>query len=236
MRDALIIPLSNEESLVLASDNSGAIGMKDADLVHVPYETVAYYALRVAAMECIAAGGEPFSVVLHNFCGNDPWEDLTKGIKKGLNELKLKDVLITGSTESNFTMLQSAVGLIVLGKKHWTKQVDLEYSDQLKFTCIGLPLVGNEVVKRIDEIVPLEMFQKVCGMKGVMVWPVGSKGVLCELKQMFPEMEFSNVMSDIDVQKSSGPATCFIAAFDPENEGSVKKLTGPYFHELQIER
>ena len=68
-------------------------------------------------MECIAAGGKPFSVVLHNFCGNDSWGELVKGIEKGLKELNLQDVSITGSTESNFHLQQSAIGLVVLGEK-----------------------------------------------------------------------------------------------------------------------
>ncbi|MFL6559685.1 MAG: ATP-binding protein, partial [Bacillus sp. (in: firmicutes)] len=65
MRDIVRIPFNGEDSLIIACDNSGAIGMKEHDLVRVPYETVAYYAFRVAVMECIAAGGVPISVLLH---------------------------------------------------------------------------------------------------------------------------------------------------------------------------
>src|SRR3954452_5049017 len=117
MRDIVRIPFNGEDSLIIACDNSGAIGMQEQDLVHVPYETVAYYSFRVAVMECIAAGGEPIAVVLHNFCENEPWDELVNGIEKGLRELKLSDVRITGSTESNFSLLQSALGLVVIGKK-----------------------------------------------------------------------------------------------------------------------
>lgn len=58
MRNAVVIPLNDEESLVITSDNSGGIGTKEQDLVKVPYEVTGYYLFRVAVMECIAAGGK----------------------------------------------------------------------------------------------------------------------------------------------------------------------------------
>ena len=59
MMDALTAPFDDESSLVIACDNSGGIGMKEGDVVKVPYEVTAYYSFRVAVMECIAAGGTP---------------------------------------------------------------------------------------------------------------------------------------------------------------------------------
>ena len=73
-RDVTLIALNDSETLVLASDNSGGIGLKDMDMVKTPYDVVAYYGFRVAVMECIASGGAPISVVLHNFCGDESME------------------------------------------------------------------------------------------------------------------------------------------------------------------
>lgn len=238
MRDVLTIPINGEELFILASDNSGAIGMKDDDMVHVPYYTVAYYSFRVAAMECIAAGGEPVCVILHNFCGNNSWDELTKGIRQGLLELNLKDVPITGSTESNFSMLQSAVGLLVLGKKKYGNIQEISFVDPLKLAVIGKPLVGNEVVEQKTHVVPLSIFQEVSRLKDVMVWPVGSKGILYEVNQVFNNMRLLKemVFTNVDIIKSSGPATCFIAVYPVEQEDEVKKLAGDYFHSVQILR
>lgn len=237
MRDVLTIPFHGaEDILIIASDNSGAIGMKQKDAVHAPYELVGYSSFRVAVMECMAAGGEPFSVVLHNFCGNEPWKALIRGINRGLHELNLENIPITGSTESNFAMLQSAIGLVVLGKKASGKTTELTYSDQLQFAVIGLPLVGNEVVEHDEQMVPLAIFHAACRLSDVMVWPVGSKGVLFELNQMFPDVAFSNVAANLDVFKSSGPATCFISAYQKDQEENLKKLAGGLFHPLHITR
>ena len=117
-RDVTEIILNENEVLVLASDNSGGIGLKDLDMVKAPYDVLAYYGLRVAVMECMAAGAVPISVVMHNFCGDDPWNALVSGIEKGLHELGMTNVPITGSTESNFSLLQSALGMIVIGKRY----------------------------------------------------------------------------------------------------------------------
>jgi hypothetical protein len=236
MRDIITIPLNNEESLIIASDNSGGIGMKEHDLVPVSYETVAYYSFRVAAMECIAAGGEPVSVVLHNFCGDDSWSKLVTGIQNGLDELNLKDIPITGSTESNFILEQSAVGLVVIGKKSLNKKTEKIFSNNLKLAVIGMPLVGNEVIGLAQEVVPLSTFLEVSKLEDIMIWPVGSKGILTELNQMFPTKEFTKEMlcTGLDIVKSSGPATCFIIAFEQCQEECIKRLTAKYFHSIDV--
>jgi hypothetical protein len=236
MRDIITIPLNNEDSLIIASDNSGGIGMKAADHVQVSYETLAYYSFRVAAMECIAAGGVPVSVVLHNFCGDSTWSELVNGIQQGLVELNLEDVPITGSTESNFRLQQSAVGLVVLGKRSLSKKSEKTFSNDLKFAVIGSPLVGNEVIIHADQVVPLSIFREVSKLKEIMVWPVGSKGILYEFNQMFTNKEFTKEMlsTNLDVVKSSGPATCFIIAFEQNQEEALKKIAAAFYHSITL--
>lgn len=236
MRDIITIPLTSTESLIIASDNSGGIGMKADDHVQVSYETVAYYSFRVAAMECIAAGGVPVSVVLHNFCGDNTWSELLKGIQKGLAELNLEDVAITGSTESNFHLQQSAVGLVVLGKRSLFKNTENFFSKHLKFAVIGSPLVGNEVMDHGDQVVPLSVFREVNKLEEIIVWPVGSKGILYEFNQMFRNKEFTKEMlhTKLDVLKSSGPATCFIIAFEQDLEEELKEIAAEYYHSITI--
>jgi hypothetical protein len=236
MRDIITIPLNNQESIIIASDNSGGVGMKAGDHVQVSYETVAYYSFRVAAMECIAAGGVPISVVLHNFCGDHTWGELIKGIQKGLEELRLEDVPITGSTESNFVLQQSAVGLVILGKRSLSKEPERIFSSNVKFAVIGSPLVGNEVIDQADEVVPLSIFWEVSKLEKLIVWPVGSKGILYEMNQMFSNKQFTKEMisTNLDVIKSSGPATCFIIAYEQDREEELKNITAGYYHFITV--
>jgi hypothetical protein len=236
VRKVVTIQFGGTETLIIASDNSGAIGMKKGDSISVPYDTTAYYSFRVAAMECIAAGGEPLSVVLSNFCGDEAWKELERGIQRGIDELHLEHVLITGSTESNFLLQQSAIGIMVLGRKLHGKNEDISFNDESKIAIIGKPLVGNEVIGQDDQIAPLPLFQKTCRLEGITVWPVGSKGVLSELNRMCKNQTFfkDQVITDVDVTKSSGPATCFIVLYEENAEAELKKLTGSYFHPVTI--
>src|SRR5699024_11718619 len=105
--DTLIIPFNNQEELVIASDNIGAIWMKPLDEVTTPYYVVSYFGFRVAYMDCVAAGGKSFAISLMNFNGDGVWEELLHGIDKGVKELQINDLPITGSTETNFPLQQS---------------------------------------------------------------------------------------------------------------------------------
>ncbi|MBT2689182.1 ATP-binding protein [Bacillus sp. ISL-47] len=235
MRDVLIFPVNSEEAIVVASDNSGGIGEKDKDSVKVPYETVAYYSFRVAVMECISAGAEPFAAALHNFCGEDAWNALVRGIKRGAEELDIGALEINGSTESNFTLLQSAVGLSVLGKMKGNGHSErLLYTNQTEISVIGSPLVGEEVVGRGTEAAPLKLFQEINSLADVETLPVGSKGIIEELNGLFLNKEFTNndFSTDLDLHKSSGPSTCFIAVYPQGKTKEIRRLAGSYFHIL----
>lgn len=235
-RDIAVVQLSKEEELVIASDNSGAIGKKRLDDVSVSYKTVSYYSFRVALMECIAAGASPFSVVIQNFNGDEAWKDLVAGVEQAMKEIELDHLSITGSTETNFELVQSAVGLTVLGKRGKTTQTDsLSYSNQVKVATIGKPLVGDEVNQHEEEIAPLDLFQWFCRHESVSaVLPVGSKGILYELGQLFANQSLSYT-SELDMQRSSGPSTCFIVVYPRTVDIEVQEKAGKWFHAVDIE-
>src|SRR5699024_11623459 len=110
------------------------------------YQTVSYYAFRVAYMECVAAGGTPFSIILHNFNDQTVWNELIEGINLGLAEVNLKNIPITGSTETNLALNQSALGLVILGKKKikTEKNYNLEIA---KLDVIGKALVEQDLLE-----------------------------------------------------------------------------------------
>ncbi|MBA4536846.1 ATP-binding protein [Bacillus aquiflavi] len=237
-RDVVTIELNREEVLVIASDNSGSIGLKKNDSVHVPYDIVAYYSFRVAVMECIAAGAVPFSVVMHNFCGDEALNALISGVKQGMKELSLNQLEITGSTESNFQMEQSALGMIVLGKRNHLTENDLYLTDNLRVAVIGSPLVGEEVITSKHEIAPLSLFKWAFEQDGIKaILPVGSKGILFELNQLFTNCTFElhHVKGKVDLLKSSGPSTCFIIVYVEKITSSLKENIGNWFHPLTIQ-
>ena len=238
MRDGTVIGLG-DETLIITSDNSGAIGLKEQDHVTVPYDVVSYYAFRVAAMENIALGGHPVSVVMHNFCGGSEWVALVSGVERGKLELGFEcEITITGSSETNMPLLQSALGVVVIGKQNRTLP-EVRLDDATKFAVIGKPLVGEEVVKEEIAIAPLELFRWMSEQESVYaVLPVGSKGVLYELNELVDDVDIeeNRVRSKLDLHKSSGPATCFIVAYDGTVEEPLLKRAGQYFNRVEIKR
>lgn len=232
MRDVQIVPLNKEEELIISVDNSGGVGEKEEDSVFVPYEIVSYFSFRVAVMECIAAGGMPFSVILQNFCGDEAWNQLVSGIEKGIQELDLGvEIGITGSTESNFSLEQSAVGITILGKR----QIMLKDQPIMngKIAVIGSPLVGEEVILQAEQVVPLSVFLYMAQQNKYRLQPVGSKGIFYELGELkgtgFQE---EDVDCSLNLLKSSGPSTCYLVEYEKEAEKELKRLTKGYFHEV----
>ncbi|MGG0288208.1 ATP-binding protein [Peribacillus butanolivorans] len=228
MNDSLILPFTESQSLVVSCDNSGGIGLKEKDLVQVPYEVVGYFSFRVAIMECLAAGGSPMTVVLHNFCGDEAWEALKIGVMKGMDEIGL-DLSITGSTESNMPLLQSALGLMVIGKRR--NERVMKPILQRKMALIGRPLVGEEVMKQQEWIAPLSLYKSLCELEEVQVLPVGSKGIANEWKHLDPSGEgvSAHIRSKVDIEKSSGPSTCFLIAYPEHLEDEIKLQSGSFF-------
>ncbi|HZG73941.1 MAG TPA: hypothetical protein VEY51_20595 [Chondromyces sp.] len=235
-RDILVIALGNEE-VVIASDNSGAIGLKTGDSVKVPDEMVSYFGFRVAVMECMAAGGKPAAVIIHNFTGNEAWDSYVKGIRKAAAELGEEQLPITGSTESNFIMLQSAMGIVVLGKRESGWQERPLDRKSVRFAVVGKPLVGNEVIAQREAVLPLSLFKTILDTNGVLAaLPVGSKGILHELRLMtgMADLQERTVTCELDVTKTSGPATCLLIGIDEEKEEEIKRIAGELYHPLAV--
>ncbi|QPA29883.1 AIR synthase related protein [Thermaerobacillus caldiproteolyticus] len=236
MRDVLFLPLYQDEELVIAADGSAAIGLKEADIVHVPYETVAYFAARVALMEVMCVGAAPLAVVLQNFVHNEVWEALCTGIRTALGELHL-DLPIVGSTESNFPTLQSAVGMTVIGMVHKAqKRIGTTPSDA-KFAVIGEPLVGDEVMERRDRVLPLSLFRQLLHRTDIYeLVPVGSKGIFYELQGLLDDnsLQSSQCSCALPLHASSGPATSLIISFDPNGEEEIKQMARDYFFPIEI--
>ncbi|UZJ79825.1 ATPase [Fictibacillus sp. KU28468] len=230
-RDVTLLELGSDEYIVMAADNSGAIGNLPLDTVHVPYSIVAAFGARVCVMEVMAAGAVPFSFLIHSFNGEEAWTELVRGVEKTFAELDLKSVEITGSTESNMKMLQSASSFTMIGKAN---QAALRLNctpPHAKYAVIGVPLVGEEVVSRQNEVLPLTLFSTLLKTEGIYeVLPVGSKGISHELEILTSSSR--RLTCSLPMDKSAGPSTCALISYEPEYSASIQKLCGRHFYEL----
>jgi hypothetical protein len=238
MRDVSIIPSSSTEEIIVGTDNSGGIGTKEEDAVKVDDRMTAYYSTRVALMEVLAVKAKPFSVIIHNFSGDNVWEAYKQGAETALKEAELEEVQITGSTESNFPLKQSALGITVLGKRSVVKnEKALEHG--YSYAVIGAPLTGNQVLENMELAAPLSLFTKCCRHSAILdLIPVGSKGILEELRVLMGNASLTgrNVECHLDILVSGGPSTCFLVKFREEDEGEVRELAGCYYHSLLVRK
>lgn len=227
--DALLIPFNDYGELIITSDNSGAIGLKKLDEVKVPYEVVGYFAFRVAYMDCVAAGGEPLSVIVMNFNGDEAWVPLQRGINQALEQLEMIHLPMTGSTESNFTLQQSATAITMIGKMS-KPTISEKITVDDRIAIIGKPLVGNEVIDNEVDIAPLSLFQWCSKQDEILtIIPVGSKGIANEFANKFPGINVS-FSKEINVEKSSGPSTCFIIIYKKEFHPVIKEKAKKWLH------
>ncbi|MGD7010006.1 ATPase [Metabacillus sp. 84] len=233
MRDIQKIHLTEEEWLIAASDNAGAIGEMEHDLVNVPLEITASHTLRVALMECLAVGAAPFSIILHNFIGNKAWKRLSASCDRLMKETGFDGVSITGSTESNMTMMQSAIGITVLGRVAKNLYRSGVTPLDAGFAVVGEPLVGEEVITKADRMVSLSLFQELCRHDGVFeLIPAGSGGIAREIRYLNPEAKF--IDCELNMHKSAGPASCVIIAYNKQFTNDLKNLANGLFYPVHL--
>lgn len=219
MRNAVLLP----NGFVLTTDNSAGIGEKEADLVHVSDEVVAYFAARVALMEQWAAGAHPISIVLHNFSGNKNWDKYAEGIKKLFGEIAQPCPEITGSTESNMETLQSAIAVTLIGKQK------TDSAENYTWYVYGKPCVGQEVMTESDKIADLKkIWESINSGLVERVWPVGSTGIAEECKRLGLRCE----LQGWDIGKSAGPATTVLLGIANNRIEEAKLYFGKYFEEI----
>jgi len=237
MRDVLFLPFDDGVELAIAADGSAAVGEKPGDAVFVPAETTAYFAARVALMELISVGAEAKAVVLQNFITDECWEALCRGVKRAGGELGLS-FPITGSSESNFATVQSALGVTAIGTVA-SKQKRIGITPEAaKFAVIGRPLVGPTVLAHPDWIAPLSLVAELLASPYVYeLIPIGSKGIYYEWTQLLAAngRRWRACVCPLPLFASGGPATSLLISYDPAGEQVLKKMAGRLFFPLFAE-
>lgn len=225
MRNAIDIG----NGFIVTTDNSGGIGEKPDDFVAVPDSVTAYFAARVALLEQWASHAEPVTIVIHNFSGSASWDKYVAGVTDLFQEAGLAVPPISGSTETNMELVQSAVAVTMIGKaKEWSGDAETTW-----FTY-GTPLVGNEVLERKEEVASLRLLREAL-VGGIVqqIWPVGSSGILQEVHQMIGN-GMAQVKTVLDPIKSAGPATVVLVAIPLGKIIEAEALFGALLNKIQI--
>ena len=225
MRNAIEI----EGGLIITTDNSGGIGEKQQDTVAVPDRLTAYYAARVTLLEQWAANAEPMTVLIHNFSGSKSWESYVQGVLDIFQEAELEQPTISGSTETNMKLLQSAVAVTMIGKRQSQPQ-----TEEVKWFTYGTPLVGNEVKEQPGEVASVRLIRQALDNGMVQrIWPIGSQGIAEEARQLIGNKE-ARVETVLDGEKSAGPSTVVFLAIPLLKIEVAKAFFGHTLHEIHI--
>ena len=226
-RDLTLIDINDDQILVVSCDSSGGIGNKENDVVQTPPEIVGQFTAQVGLMEILAFGANPITIVdTLSVEMEDTGRRILNGIKKALEPLRFDlDNVITGSTEENFPVTVTGIGITIIGiinKDSWKKPMT---ERGLIAVVVGVPRVGEEV---LDDKGLIMDIQKLLDLKEKdyikEILPVGSKGILYELEQMARTNNISFSLEDeqsINLKKSGGPSTCVIVSME---EGEYKNL------------
>lgn len=225
MRNAIEIG----NGFIVTTDNSGGIGEKPGDIVAAPDHVTAYFAARVALLEQWASNAEPVTIMIHNFSSSASWDKYVAGVTDLFQEAGLAVPAISGSTETNMELVQSAVAVTMIGERK-------EQSSDAEVTWFtyGTPLVGNEVLERKEEVASLRLLRDAL-VDGIVqqIWPVGSSGILQEVRQMTGD-GVAQVETVLDPTKSGGPATVVLVAIPVGRIIEAEELFGGLLNKIKI--
>ncbi len=203
------------ETLVIATDSCGGIGLKEKDVLNVPNHVVGSFTTRVILFELLCAKAEILTIV-NNVCNemNSTGMEIIQGIASELEKLNISRDIITGSTEENMLTSMTAVGVVGIGKCKSKTHKPCNTGDLL--ILLGEPKVGAEIdFTNYSNVVSYADVQTLVNFEGTLeVSPIGSKGVMFESRLLGTINNKSVKLyenNNIDFNKSGGPATCVVA-------------------------
>lgn len=230
LRDLTFISINKEQLMVVACDSCGGVGNKERDIVKTTPDIVGYFTCRVPLMEVLAIGAEPVTIInTLSVEMDDTGKKIIEGINKALNSLQITaGAIVTGSTEENFPMCQTGLGITVIGiinKDQW--QQPRTESGYLAVVA-GLPKVGQEVLADNERtIISPSIIKELRSNDNIgEIVPVGSKGIIHEIEEIARTNNLSYKLENqslVDLNKSAGPATCAIITISSEKYESIKK-------------
>lgn len=201
--------------LTVACDSCAGVGELPGDIVKADGYFTGYRTAFVALAETLALGAAPKLVANTLSVPMDGYgKELVRGIKAAAAEAGLSGDAVTGSTEDNFSVSATSLGVTVIGELESSLPAPINYECGIYLT--GLPKSGGEVLDSKGKILTFNVIKYLKILDCVVdIIPVGSKGIAYEINQM--EHVLNAVFTptyelELDRAKSAGPATCAIFA------------------------
>jgi hypothetical protein len=219
--------------MVVGCDSSGGVGPKSLDKIKVDGYTLGKFTARAALMEVLAVGATPVCVVDTLSVEPEPTgTEILEGIRAEAEKAGLDPKrAVTGSTEKNFAVEQTGIGVTVIGTcRRSTLRIGTSQPNDA-VVALGVPCVG-------DEVVPAEKEGKITDVTDVLsllglgfvheVIPVGSTGIAHEIETMAHDSKLRFRLAEqsgISVTKAAGPATVVLASLPGSYVAELKRVT-----------
>jgi hypothetical protein len=136
------------------------------------------------------------------------------------------DEILNGSTEENIPTSETGLGITVIALVDTSDLVISNSRAGDVLVAVGLPRVGDEVLKSEEEIADLEDMQNLLSLSYIYdILPVGSKGVKYEAELLADINNLNLSLSEVefDLHKSAGPATVLLATLPKNRLNDLKK-------------
>ena len=212
-RDLTIVSGFDKDCIVIACDSCGGIGEKPGDCCKLPAYYAGKFTARVVLYELICAGSEPIVISDGLACEMEPTgKRIILGIKDELKNAGLDNITLTGSTEENFPVTVTAIGVTAIGTAPEEKLRFQKASSGDKLILLGSPVVGEAV--DLESCGFYRYMRSMLSMPEIReISPVGSKGIAYEanLLASLNHLSFKPFKTDVDLRKSAGPVTCILA-------------------------
>lgn len=228
-RDLTIISLG-EKKILFATDSAGAIGSKKGDRVAIDNRGLGRFLAQVPFMEILATKARP-SYVFLPICNEmvPTAAGIIEGVKEIMEEAGLDSDCINGTTEENMPTLETAAAILVMAI------VDKDFCFPQAFSgdtifALGLPKVGEEVLKDKGEIMNLSHLKSLRDLPGIGdILPVGSKGIAYEAKEMAKShgLELRFFFDEPILYQSAGPGTVVLCSAPFEKKEILEELGLP---------
>jgi hypothetical protein len=232
-RDLSITELPGGYALVVACDSSGSIGEKASDKLVVSAAIAGAFIARVALLEVMAIGAEVVGVMDAVSCEMEPTgRHVIAGIHSEMVLAGVPGDLLNGSTEENFETSMTAIGVSVIGLARLPELKIQPTKPGDKLVLYGVPLVGLDVLREGANMVKYDDVRALLRDNSVReMVPVGSGGILREANILagLNGLEFIPGKCAVNMLASAGPASCLIAAVDPQRTPDGRSVEIGYF-------
>jgi hypothetical protein len=229
-RDISLMNLGSN-TLTIACDSCAGVGMLSEDIIKADAYITGYRTAFVSLAETLSLGSATKLLVNTLSVSMDEYgQNILNGIYDAAKQAGLSGAnVITGSTEDNFSVPVTSLGITVIGELE--KELPSPIEKELFVYLAGMPKSGAEVLSSVNEILTFRAIRKIiksfCPADFI---PVGSKGIAYELGQM--ELALNAVFScapatSIDMNKSAGPATCAIFACEEISSEEIMQIDIP---------